>query len=305
MDTSALQAANALADHFAIQDRSRQKEKKGGIKREPAPGDIQERERLMQQLLDASGLSKTALQAQLRIDKATWDRWRYMVTIPHRSHIDSLIRFAKEADQKKALQEDATKPRPLEMLLAGPKTWARLRLVYTYYNWNNAVFSFKAPYNDAETVTEMALLALKGCRIVYFKNEPTEWLDKFKAELVTILGATYAARALSRFCIIPKALTEMPEFGVFNYESPDEQDRVGFQWKGKNPERKADSSEEVYDAVPGNSDLFIDLHSKYGHLIHAAFTEINERLPDDFWSTNLDRQKLLEVPVISLVARQE
>ena len=267
----------------------------GAVRYEAPTTEVQIRGQLMQDVLDALGLTKVQLQSMLMIDKATWDRWRSIKTIPSSSHLETLARFAQEAEQKASKQ---TRPSPYDMLALGPKTWGRLRLVYSYYAWDNAVFNFLEPFDDEPTATEMALLALRDCRLVYFMDKPEPWRTNFRKTLVKILGTSYAARALSQFCIITPAVKDIPgEFGVFNYEAKAVKDRAGYRWKWNGKGRPSDSTEGVYDPVLGEDELFLDLHDKYDQLIHGALNKINER--GHFWSLTIDRQQLLEIPVVT------
>lgn len=301
MTQSAVHAVSEFAAHVDAQDRARQHAKDAQSKYEPSHQERAERDRLMQGLLEALGLSKTELQTKLGIDRATWDRWRAMSSIPHRSYLEALARFA--AQQEKNGSHEATRPRPHEMLNARPHTWGHLRLVYSLFPWENAVFNFKKPYCDAGTATEMALLALRGCNIVYFMpSGADEWRTAFAANLVAVLGKNYAARALSRICII-ELENDMQEFGLFNYEAKDPDECVGYFWKGDGDpgQRPGDAAENQYDAFPASDDLVSDLREKYWKPIHDAFSEIDKRVPEDFWSPTLDRetrQKLLDIPVI-------
>jgi len=297
----AARAVDALAAHVTIHEQARDDYRAStGQKYEPPEAEIQIRGQLMQEVLDSLDVTKGELQSWLMIDKATWDRWRSMKTVPGLPHLETLARFAQEAEQKDSEEREVARPVPFDMLATGARTWGRLRLVYSYYDWNNAVFNFLNPFPDEPTATEMALLALRGCRLVYFMDEPNKWKTDFSQTLVKILGKSYAARALSRFCIISPAANIPFEFGVFNYEARAMRDRVGYRWIWKEEGRPSDSAQPVYEPVLGHDELFLDLREDYGQLIHDALIKINGRSPtaEDFWSPTIDRQLLLEIPVI-------
>jgi len=301
MRENAARAIAAFTEHVAKLATSKNLEPH----QEPSEEDKAERDRLMQEVLDAFGLSKRALQTQLNIDKSTWDRWRAIKSVPQPSHLVALGRFARQKDSVD--DEDGDRePRPLDMLLEGPKTWGRVRLVYSYYPWRNAVFNFRTPYKNLSVATDMARLALKRCSIVYCMEQAEDWSREFSKTFVNILGRTYAARALSQICIVKAELLGMPQFGVFNYEAESIDMRVGYVWKGADsvePPKETDT--DVYDGEPGNGDLFRELHERYDGLIQRAFEKITKNTPDDFWISTLRTEELLEIPIIGAESDSE
>lgn len=305
MEHNPVQAADAFAAHILAQRNA----KDSDASYEPTPDEKGRRDSLMQDLLLALGLSKLELQARLSIDKATWDRWRAMSSIPQRSHLEAISRFAAQHD--KTSNHIATRPRPLEMLSARPRTLGRLRLVYSLFDWENAVFAFRNPWHDAKTATEMALLALRGCNIVYVMPAATEWRKKFADSLVSVLGKNDAARALSKVCIIDAKedeLTDLPEFGlgIFNFEAKNPDNCVGYVWKGSTESndpspRPEDSEQDRYDAFPSSDYLVSDLREKFGERLNQAFAQIEKSLLVDLWAPILNhdtRTYLLEIPII-------
>lgn len=301
-----VQSASAFAAHVEAQEKSR---KERGKDYEPSSEDRKYRDEVMQGLLAALEVSKAELQARLGIDRATWDRWRAMTSIPQRSHLEAIARFA--AQQEKSGSHVATRPRPHEMLSARPRTLGRLRLVYSLFDWENAVFVFKSPWSDANTATEMALLALRGCNIVYITENTNCWRAEFAKSLVTVLGKNDAARALSNICVIEVMegeLDDFPEFGlgIFNFEARNPDDCVGYVWKGtkeksSSESRPEDSAHDIYDAFPSSDYLVSDLREKFGSRLNRAFNRIDESPLDDLWATLLDhdtRNALLEIAVL-------
>lgn len=306
MNKSTIDVVRSFVAHVNEQERARQQAKGRGPlgSYDPSPDDKARRDSLMQDLLTALGMTKAELQTRLGIDKATWDRWRAMSSIPHRSYLEAMFRFATQQEKNDHYEE--TRPRPHEMLNARPHTWGRLRLVYSLFPWKNAVFNFKKPYYDPTTATEMALLALRGCNIVYLMQNADDWRINFTDTLVSVLGKNYAARALSRICIIKVSEmlpNDMPEFGLFNYEAKDPDDCVGYIWieQGQPGQRPQDNADNQYSAFPASDDLVNDLRDKFWEPIEKAFREIDRRVPADFWSPTLDRdtrQDLLVIPIV-------
>jgi len=311
MAHSPVQAANAFAAHIEAQEKSRQSAKDSGGTYEPLAEDKARRDSVMQELLVALDLSKAELQASLSIDRATWDRWRAMSSIPQRSHLEAISRFA--AQKEKSSDHIATRLRPHEMLSARPRTLGRLRLVYSFFPWENAVFAFNNPWYDANTATEMALLALRDCNIVYIMKNPSDWRKKFASSLVSVLGKNDAARALSKVCIIEATedeLSDFPEFGVgiFNFEAKDPDGSAGYIWKGsaesnEQSPRPEDTEQEKYDAFPSSDCLISDLREKFGKRLNQAFKRIEDSPLVDLWAPILNhetRSALLEIPIIPI-----
>jgi hypothetical protein len=294
MTSNAVLAVKAFSNHVASIASAR-----SGNDSKPSENDRAERERLMQEMLSALGLTKPEFLNKLKIDKSTWDRWRSIYSVPHPAHLYALSRFAEQKGRAEASREESTQPSPTNMLLSDHKTWGRLRLVYSHYDWDNAVFNFQNPYKDPQTVLEMALLALKQCSMVYFKKNPAEWAQHFTGVLVNILGKTDAARALSKFCIIDEAF-EGTDFAIFNYEAKNENERAGYIWKGGAGERPSDEAKDIYDVMGRGADVYNDLHEKYNLIIQKAFSTIQERSPQDFWANPLQRDELLKIPIIKL-----
>ncbi|MGE0356476.1 MAG: hypothetical protein AB7P08_06115 [Burkholderiales bacterium] len=289
-----IRALRAFADDVAAHSQAKQRDSNYA----PSEEERARREQVMQSLLTALGLSRKELQSKLRIDKSTWDRWRAMTSIPHASYLQALERFASERTRSEEASDDAM-PAPLVMLNDGPKTWGCLRVVFSLHDWDNVILHFKSPWEDADTAVEMACLALKKTRLVYFKSEPERWWATYRNHIVKALGKTYAARALSRVCVIARELpVDMGQFAILNYEAPRPMDRVGYKWLGQDKRPLIDVP-NVYEAVSGSNDLFEEVHERYGPLIQRAFGEIDKRTWGDFWSTDFDKTKMLdEMPVV-------
>lgn len=300
-----VQAVREFIAHIEAQSRARREALSSGAEFLPSAEERARRESLMQNLLPALGMTREELQSQLGIDRATWDRWRAITSVPHRSYLETMARYA--AERVSTEHEQAKLPPAHEMLSATPRTWGRLRLVYCIFPWKNAVFGFKTPYYDYATVTEMALLALRGCRIIYILSGAKKWRSDFANSLVEVLGKNYAALALSRICIIeiPEALAKkMPAFGLFNYETKDPVDCVGYTWTDVPhlKKRPSDNQSGLYEAFPATDDRYTDVRDKFWLQIQKAFIEIHDRVPPDFWSPNRDaafRQELLKIPIVT------
>lgn len=310
MSQNSVQAASAFAAHIEKQERERQSCKERGEPYEPLPEERACRERLMQELLASLGLSKVELQSKLSIDRATWDRWRAMSSIPQRSHLDAITRFAAQHLRHSADEVLYVTPRPHEMLSARPRTLGRLRLVYGFFEWKNAVFVFKNPWHDSTTATEMALLALRGCSLIYIMSDPDSWRNKFTNSLVSVLGKNDAARALSRICIVgvsPDELADAPNngFGIFNFEATNPDDCTGYVWNEHTKEadntRPDDERDDCYDAFPASDSLVSDLREQFGARINKAFETIEQSPLPELWAPILShetRAQLLEIAIV-------
>lgn len=311
MKSNAAESVAAFVAHTSEQERQRQEHKSRGEHYAPSFDDKARREALMHSLLDGLELSKAELLQRLSIDRATWDRWRHMTSIPQRAQLDALSRFVTQrADDA---SDEITLPRAFQVLGTPPYTWGRLRLVFGLFKWNDAVFSFRTPFNDTGMATEMALLALKGCRLIYFMSDAANWRLTFADNLTKVLGKNDTARALSRVCIVQisnKASSSLPEFGVFNLESEDPDKFVGYVWKDTRPldeqsrfKQPEDEDDDLYEAFPATADLISDLREQYSEELNTAFNELDKRKRDlpDLWAAQMGhslRKELLLIPII-------
>ncbi len=199
--TTALQSVQKLIDHIESVELAKRRNNNASI--EPSAEDKSERDRLMNAILQSLGLTRDELLSKLGADRTSWDRWRYLASKPHRSYLDAMKRFAAETDREEIVDE--TLPKPLVMLASRPCNWAKLRLVFSLYNcWRNAIFKFSEPYSDIDVIIEMALLSLRGCKIVFIIPEEkiNVWGCTFIAGLKSKLNKVVAARVLSRICVI-------------------------------------------------------------------------------------------------------
>lgn len=94
MDITPSQAVEELIAHVEMQCRMRQLAKDAGEKYLPTREQKSERDRLLRRLLATLGITRSDLIFQLKIDRGTWDRWRIMATVPHRVHLEGIIRIA-------------------------------------------------------------------------------------------------------------------------------------------------------------------------------------------------------------------
>ncbi len=314
---SVAQAVDQLLLHVDAQDRARQLAKDARLTYSPSDEDKEERDRLLRQLLTAIGQPKEQVLEQLGADRATWDRWKNMVSIPQAKHRKSLDRLSR---RESVPSEDSPRPNPLKMLARNRehRTFGRLRLVYSAYDWNNAVFWFQNPFNDVRTATEMALLATRGqsgCSIVYLLAKPYEWGPRFIESLRKVLGKHDAARVLSRICVVrvPEERMHPRGYGVFNFrsEKADQSERVGYEYtkddrEGPSDKRPLDDDSGVYESLSTEDSIFQDLDDDFGEEIDEALEAIRQRrekLLWNLWEPSLNAETVLEllsIPVIEL-----
>jgi hypothetical protein len=302
----ASQVVQEFSAHVHEQDRARQAAKDSGQDFVPPEEQKRQREAIMQKLLAAFGLPKLELQAKLGIDRATWDRWRAMASVPHRSYLETLARLADKDDRPDDHIE--TRPRPIDVLSLSPRTWGRLRLVYSLFQWESAVFRFRSPYLGEKMVADMALLALRGCSLVYLMANPADWISQYIANLLKVFGPETAARALSRICVmeIPAEDLKKEQFALFNHNATDTNFSVGYLWNSDSSDDKdqpAPSTPADYTAVPVNDPTFYCLRREYADSLKQAFEVIQKRSPKDFWAPMSDAQpwqSRLKIPVVGL-----
>lgn len=96
LTVSAAEAVAQFIEHVRTQDQSRQRARSQRDETyKPSEGEKIERQRLMSQMLVTLEVTRNEMIGKLAIDKATWDRWRSMVTLPQRNHLEALMRMAR------------------------------------------------------------------------------------------------------------------------------------------------------------------------------------------------------------------
>lgn len=303
MSMNATAAVKAFVDHVAAQETAKA-ESSSPAEFEPSADFKEERQALAENLLAAFGLTGAELQAKLAIGRATWDRWRHAATIPQRSHLETLIRFAEEKDADVS-QSPLVLPPPLRMLASSPFSWARIKLVYTVYPWQDAVFKFRTPFIHEDTVLDMLLLAFRECRIVYIMPNANDWCTKFVTIAINSVGKSDTARALRRICIVSVSAEQADkgfQYGFFNYRAEKEDETAGYVWleeSDPNAEPPALSKRDVYRPVgPREDDVYGELREVYSTSLDKAFAEIDKRSSFNIWSSHGVGEYMLKIPVI-------
>lgn len=302
MITKPTAAVRKFVDHVEAQEIARS----AGLKSSDDEAFKVEREALVQGVLTALGLTGPQLQAKLAIGRATWDRWRYATTIPQRSHLEALLRFAAEKETE-VRQSPTELPPPLRMLASSPFSWGRIKLVYTVYPWRNAVFKFSKPFVHEDTALEMLLLAFRGCQISYIMPGASSWCPKFVQIAKEAIGKTDTARALTKICIVDVSDAQAAiglEYGLFNYGAEDEDESAGYVWLGKQDSTSDKpppvSERDVYRPVgPRDDNVYGELREVYFKCLDKAFETIISREKLNFWSANDGDENLLKIPVIN------
>lgn len=289
MHQEGIAAINRLAQHVEKQRATRETE---GYKQsvEPPRATVAEREAIMDQIVDALGRPPKEIQVRLGVSRTTWERWRKMESIPNRSHLEHLRRLMEDNGNESAPRlAIETLPPPLEFLTGSPCTYSRLRVLFSHgtYHWKDAVFHFRTPFSDKNTVVDMASLALNGCRLVYILKssllsgkEGERWPDSFVGKMVAGLGRQVSAQVLASLCFVEVSDNDdaqLKEFGVLNFWSTKEEDRVGYIWFG-NEQSDAEvyaSEAEKYIAKPASDEDFEPLKLQYYPALQKAFDAID------------------------------
>ena len=209
-----------------------------------------------------------------------------MSTTPHRSHFAALERMV--ADSALADVDDKKRPPPLSLLSNSPFTWGQLRFVYSSYQWENAIFRFPDAFYDADTATEMALIASRGCSIIYVIPDAKKWGQKFIMSMVRALGRNAAARSLTRIAAIDtnETIEKFDAGGFFNWQVGDPEYRVGYTLSlGAKKVRPPSDTRDFYRAQSYDSDAFQMLNGKYAESLTAVLKYISKNMPEDFWAT--------------------
>jgi len=274
--TDGLGASVALIDSLenqvtAFADRRRAHRSAKGSARghfAPTKAERDQRRKVMDRIEVALGLSVKSIASILEIDPSTWGKWKSHGASPRPLHIQRLrgiaageIRVAGSQGLAGHSTTADDEPEALT-LLSRNRTHARLRLFFNAIKWDNAVLCFSKPWRHYHTVLDMAILALRGCHVIYLlhfespvvdsavltptnesanprsgtdepqstpadsKTEAWGFAMEFARKLRQMLGDSDAARALSRIAFInfdPGKLTEK-EFAAWNYPGDDNPD---------------------------------------------------------------------------------
>jgi hypothetical protein len=309
MNQKAIAAVNRLTEHVEQQKKARDTDKD----RVATKAEIGAREIIMDEIVEALGLTPKLIQDRLVINRTTWERWRRMDSIPNQSQLDRLRRLVED-DESSSVPRRQTLTSPLEFLNATPCTYAQLRVLFSHeaFHWNDAIFHFRKPFYDPIHVIDMASLALNGCRQIYMlkssllaENSKDHWAQELVTNMVKGLGRQVAAQALANFCLVEISEEEdknIKEFGVLNFKYATENTSVGYFWFGndnfdsKNSIFKADA----YMAKRANDESFEPLRLQYGKTLDQAFKIINDNTPSNVGKEYDDEAKKypLEIPKI-------
>ena len=228
-------------------------------------------QKLFDKILQKLGLKEAAaLQKELKINRSTWDRWKTGSSLPTSKTLETLENLPEKlaGDPTKGFTE-------MELIKGDPCSFSRIRLLFGLRPWKRAIFYFKEAFNDKDRCIDVAILALKGCDIVYiFDNDENfdKWNKKFVENLNNELGAELTAPVLSQICVI-KLDEELDYsrngFGVLNY-FPDSKKHIGYNWQNEYGGQ--------YSTFDGHSDsLFMKAINSHLRKIGDAFKEIEKR----------------------------
>lgn len=112
----ATEAVDALIAHIEEHEFNRQRAKDFGQRSyKPSAEEKAERDRLLKAVIWAFQLTRRELLAKLDIDRATWDRWRIMKTIPQADKRNALRILALNVGE---FPTAAEQPKEAETILA-------------------------------------------------------------------------------------------------------------------------------------------------------------------------------------------
>lgn len=90
-----LEAVEQLIQHVNEQNRDRQIAKDAKEHYVPTNEQKIKRDHLLRQVLSVFDITRAELCSKIRIDRATWDRWRNMSVVPQRKYMEDLTLFAR------------------------------------------------------------------------------------------------------------------------------------------------------------------------------------------------------------------
>lgn len=224
-------------------------------------------------------LTPERLQRKLEINRSTWDRWKAGTSLPTSKTLETLGNLPEKLANEKG--DPIAKFTDMAIIKGDPCSFSRIRLLFSLRPWKRAIFYFRNAFTDNDRCIDVAILALKGCDIVYIfdnNNEFKEWHEDFVKSLNDELGAELTARVLSQICVIKldKELDYSKSgFGVLNYFR-DSKDHIGYNWQDKDKQDKDKTGE--YSSFDGHSDsLFMKAVNSHLNEIENAFNIIEER----------------------------
>lgn len=306
-----------LTDHIKAQMDTRATE---GYKKSirPPKSVSAERKAIMDEVVKFIGLPLKELQVKLAVNRTTWERWERMESIPKRSHLDYLRRLMEDAEKKltRAANQQFL-PKPAEYISEDPRTYGQLRVLFFHraYNWEDAIFHFQTPFQDAGYIVDLASLALNGCKVVYImkasKLKPTDWSDSFVKNMSAALGVRVANQVLAGLCILEVNDDEdslPPDFGILNFESGKNDEKVGYIWIGKpgNDSSHFVTQPNQYYAIPATAKVFYTLKLQYNTLLGLAFDAItkNRAKPAPLPEESYDESERKFAFTISIIDQQ-
>lgn len=289
------QSKTMSIDRLITHAEEQKAQRKADAKWTPSEDDVHNREVIMDGILDDLGATPAEIQEMLGVNRTTWERWRRCESIPGRSRLYHLKRVVENGGDSPETRSEPLLPDPLEFLTASPCTYGQLRVLFSHssYNWQDAVFHFREPFVDMPTVIDMASLALNGCSLVYLLDskyfpDPVDdnvwWPRDFTRSMVECLGRKVAAQALSNFCFVEISAAEeknLKEFGLLNFWSKDEKEKVAYIWQpnGNTPENKSErfmNQPDVYTPKKPCDDLFEPLRLDFSEALSIARKAIKE-----------------------------
>lgn len=285
-------------DHVGMQRKEREKE---GY--QPSSEDRKRRAEIMAQIPADLGLTVEQLHGKLMINRSTWDRWRSMTSVPAQSKLEALLSIAEVAVEPEPAVSIAGFS-PLEIISNSPWSYSQLRVMFGAYNWKSAIFRFTSPFSDSDTAVDMAIMAMRGCRIVYVKDDARDWAERFVANLLFSLGKKVTARVLANFCVIESEsawFSHDQNYGILDYHSrfEDRASSIGYIWRGDVDKTDQRGAIGAYSPVIAEDDLFSDLDRPGFHsAIELAYKVIDNRVKKGLVLNVTEDGAFVSIPVI-------
>ena len=282
--------------------------------------ELARRRQVFHDLLFALKLRRTDLVKRLNVNQSTWTRWLSGAASPDDHHLAQVELIATGSPATEAVNRvvhrardlgDSTRMEDLDafVLLATNRTHARLRVFFNVIDWKNVILCFSDPWRDYHTVLNMAVLALRGCKVIYLLHsvDVPRFAAEFASKLYQMLGANDTARAMAGIAFIhfnPEHLKEK-EFAAWNFLAGEnsvayayEADNTRNKESGKTEKKEAENGDDrtmrgkwlceeaVFYPLPNGHETFNDLEKHHRQLIESAEAVMNNLYADDaegFW----------------------
>ncbi len=272
---TAIEAVNRFTALLARVRKLRVDSKRSGNGRfKPTDPLLQEADEVVRSLPSALGLSRTELLARLIIDRATFDRWRTLVSLPHQPALDRLRSIAEQgrASRRFSANDDGFK----FASVARHQPW-RLGVLLNGFSWDNVFLRLgdgNATISDGLLFC-LTVLAFSKSSIVIIARDPTVLCNKLHQRLQDKLDKTQALLVSSKIGWVVEAITdERPtqRFCLLNYGSDPSSNSACLLFE----DNDRCVFEESYMCVPPTDDVYAEIGRIYGTALTALLAKMDE-----------------------------